>query len=384
MAKYTLGGTVPTTPFYYYDLELLERTLEVLLSEASRYNYHVHYALKANIDPRVLEMIAEKGLGADCVSGWEVEKALQSGFAPEKVVFAGVGKSDAEIRSALENDIYCFNCESLEELEIINEIASQMGKTATIALRINPNVEPSTHKYITTGNAESKFGIAYTEVDAALGKLSQLKNLHIIGIHFHIGSQVTDMSFFKSLAVRSGEICSWFESQGIEIKTINVGGGLGIDYNTPEENPIADFASYFRTFHESLPSGKEIHFELGRSVVAQCGELISRVLVTKKSATDSNYAILDAGFTELLRPALYGAHHQIENLTAQSEARKSSRYYIGGPVCESTDIFAHDIEFPLSQRGDIISIRSTGAYGAVMGSNYNMRPTPASYYFEKE
>ncbi|MFI3295271.1 MAG: diaminopimelate decarboxylase [Rikenellaceae bacterium] len=384
MAKFALtSGEVPQTPFYYYDLSLLRSTIETLQREASRFGYHVHYAMKACIDPRVLEVISDAGLGADCVSGWEVERALESGFSADRVVFAGVGKSDREIRFALDKEIFCFNCESLEELQIINSLAEEQGKRARVALRINPNVEPLTHKYITTGNAQSKFGIAYTEVGEALTQLSSMANVEIVGIHFHIGSQVLGMDYFAQLAQRGAEICQWFENQGISLQVINVGGGLGIDYKNPDENPVSDFKGYFEAFAAHLPEDKQIHFELGRSIVGQCGELVTRVLVTKKSVVGSDYAIVDAGFTELIRPALYGAKHVIENLTAQGEEREMGVYYIGGPVCESTDIFARELPFPVSRRGDILTIRSVGAYGAVMGMNYNMRPTPESYYSEQ-
>lgn len=387
MPKYTLtpGTPVPPTPFYYYDLDLLRRTLETAVAEAGKYDYHIHYAMKANVEPHILREIQRAGLGADCVSGYEVRCAVENGFAPEKIVFAGVGKSDREIEYAIGAGIFAFNCESLQELEVVNELAAKQDKVVNVALRINPNVQPETHKYISTGQSESKFGISYTEVDLALGKLDSLNYIRIVGLHFHIGSQIRKMESFAELAGRVNEIAAWFTSKGVELKHLNMGGGLGIDYQNPDAEPIPDFAGYFRTFHDNLrvAEGQTVHFELGRSIVAQCGELITRVLYTKTTAGGANFAITDAGMTELIRPALYSAHHKIENLTAaveKGETRPVGLYSIAGPICESSDVFARDIEFPESRRGDVLSIRSTGAYGSIMASNYNMRPIAPSRF----
>lgn len=373
---------IPQTPFYYYDLSLLNLTLQQCSQAASSHNYHVHYALKANVEPQILAQIKEQGFGADCVSGWEVQAAIEAGFDPQKIVFAGVGKSDAEIIYALEHNIFAFNCESLQELEVINELAANLNKVATIALRINPNIAPNTHKYIATGQSESKFGISYTEIGKALENLAQLNNLKIVGLHFHIGSQILDMESFRELAVKAGSISDWFFERGVEIEHLNMGGGLGIDYCEPEQNSIPDFEAYFQTFADNLTlrPGQQVHFELGRSLVAQCGELITKVLYTKETAGGSHFAIVDAGMTELIRPALYGAHHQIVNISAQTEKRTIKQYNICGPICESSDIFAREVEFPLTKRGDLLSIRSAGAYGSIMSSHYNMRPTAPSYF----
>lgn len=381
---YTPTPTTPATPFYYYDMALLDQTIAACQLAASKRGFHVHYAMKANVESRILQQICESGMGADCVSGWEVRAAIEAGFSPDKIVFAGVGKSDQEIIYALEQNIFAFNCESLQELEVINDLAKQMGKTATIALRINPDIEPATHKYISTGHGESKFGISYTEVDQAIESLATLKNLEIVGLHFHIGSQILDLKSFKELAQKAGTISDWFADKGVQIKHLNMGGGLGIDYYEPQANPIVDFESYFATFSDNikLRDGQQVHFELGRSIVAQCGELITRVLYTKETATGSHFAIVDAGMTELIRPSLYGAYHKIVNISAVGATRSQGRYYIGGPICESSDIFARDIEFPYTMRGDLLSIRSVGAYGSIMTSHYNMRPTAKSYFSE--
>lgn len=379
---------MPPTPFYYYDLDLLRRTLRTATEEANRYGYHIHYAMKANVERPILHEIQQAGLGADCVSGYEVRCAVENGFAPEKIVFAGVGKSDGEIEYAIEQGIFAFNCESLQELEVIDGLAKAQGRTVNVALRINPDVRPETHRYISTGQAESKFGISYTEVDEALERLNELPHIRIVGLHFHIGSQIRNLKSFAELAERVNEIARWFEERGVTLRHLNMGGGLGIDYERPDEEPIPDFAGYFRTFHDHLKVREDqtVHFELGRSIVAQCGELITRVLFTKTTASGARFAIVDAGMTELIRPALYHAHHEIENLTARAEkeARPMERYSIAGPICESSDVFAREIEFPESHRGDVLSLRSTGAYGSIMASNYNMRPIAPSFFGGEE
>ena len=366
------------TPFYYYDLKLLNQTLTIAQTEAARYNYHIHYALKANSNEPILKLIQQQGFGADCVSGNEIKQALTTGFKPGQIVFAGVGKSDPEIKIALEADIFCFNCESQQELEIINELAAQQGKTARIALRINPNVNANTHKYITTGLEENKFGINTWELPEVLTLLKQLSRLELIGIHFHIGSQITDLQVFEQLCVRVNEIQQWFREQGFNLKHVNVGGGLGVNYYAPENNAIPDFAAYFAIFHRllAIPAGQLVHFELGRALVAQCGALISRVLYIKKGQK-KNFAILDAGMTELIRPMLYQAHHKIENLSSELP---DQTYDVVGPICESSDCFAQNVVLPETHRHDVIAIRTAGAYGEVMASNYNLREKAAAIY----
>ena len=380
MALYKTLTTTPPTPFYYYDMTLLRATLQQCKREASKYNFHVHYAMKANVEPRILHEVQRAGLGADCVSGWEVKSAINNGFSPSQIVFAGVGKSDREMRWALSQNIFAFNCESLEELEILNEIADDMGKVATVALRINPDIEPNTHPHISTGQCESKFGISYTETNTVIANLEKYKNLNIIGLHFHIGSQIRDMKSFEELALRSNIITKWFEDQGIEIKYLNMGGGLGVDYLNPDKEPIPDFGAYFKVFADNLKlsPNQSVHFELGRSLVAQCGELITQVLFTKDTGSGSHIAIVDAGMTELIRPAFYQAHHMIENLSATD--RPLMKFSIAGPICESSDFFARSIDFPATKRGDLLAIRSIGAYGSIMSSHYNLRPTIPSYF----
>ena len=369
--------TIPT-PFYYYDLEVLKQTLQLLKTESNKYNYIVHYALKANANDVILDIIKSFSIGADCVSGNEVKKAVECNFHPEDIVFAGVGKSDDEINYALDNNIFCFNCESLQELEVINELAFAKNKTAGIALRINPNVNANTHKYITTGLEENKFGINVWELEAVINLLKTLKNINLIGLHFHIGSQITDLSSFKNLCLRINEIQNWFVLHKIKIANINVGGGLGVDYHQPDVNCYTNFAAYFKLFNDflELQPGQSVHFELGRAIVAQCGSLISKVLYIE-NGVNTNFAILDAGMTELMRPALYQAYHKIENLSKKyplPEIKYNDlKYDVVGPICESADCFGKAVQLPETNRGDIIALRTAGAYGEVMSSAYNLR-----------
>lgn len=365
------------TPFYYYDLDVLRATLDEVNLQSKKSDFHVHYAMKANVNESVLAVIKDAGLGADCVSGGEVEAAIKAGIAPSKVVFAGVGKADWEINLGLDNDIFCFNVESIPELDVINELAAAKGKVAKVALRINPNVSANTHHYITTGLSENKFGINMSELDKVVDLFPTLANVQLIGIHFHIGSQITDMTSFQGLCVRVNELQDYFVARNISLQHINVGGGLGINYEHPNHFPIPDFEAYFKIFrdHLTLKAGQTLHFELGRAVVAQCGSLISKVLYVKEG-TSKKFAILDAGFTDLIRPALYQAYHLIENLSSDAAMEP---YDIVGPICESSDTFAKEFSLNQTKRGDIIAIRSAGAYGEIMASQYNLRKLPKGY-----
>ncbi len=366
------------TPYYYYDITLLENTLDAALKAASKHGYHIHYAIKANANPVLIRYISNKGLGADCVSGNEISRALECGFKANSIVYAGVGKSDHEIELALQSDIFCFNCESLPEIEVINEIAGRMKKTAQIALRINPNVEAHTHHYITTGIEENKFGIYLYDLKRVMTAVLQMPNIRLIGLHYHIGSQITDTTVFRGLCLRANEIQQQMKEHGLLLPYINFGGGLGIDYDNPEKNNIADFEAYFNTFaqfFEPMPHQK-IHFELGRSIIAQCGSLISKVLYVKEGK-NRKFIILDAGMNNLLRPALYQAFHKIENISSHLTEEK---YDVVGPVCESADCFGKDLSLNATRRGDIIVIHSCGAYGEAMESRYNLRNITGKVY----
>ncbi len=369
------------TPFYYYDTEILRSTLRAINAEVAKHEgFVVHYAIKANANPKVLNLIALSGLGADCVSGGEIQASLSSGFSPRKIVYAGVGKSDWEIRLGLKAGIFCFNVESLAELEVISEIASEMGKTARVAFRINPDVGAHTHSKITTGLAENKFGIAMRDMEEVIEVASGMPCIQFIGLHFHIGSQILNMDDFAALCNRINDLQKQLERKKIIVENINVGGGLGVDYEHPNRLPIPDFKAYFDTYarHLKLRPGQTLHFELGRAVVAQCGSLITRTLYVKKGAV-KQFAIVDAGMTDLIRPALYQAYHKIENISSNGPTEV---YDVVGPICESSDVFGKSVDLNQTRRGDLIAIRSAGAYGEIMASQYNCRKLPLGYITE--
>lgn len=368
------------TPFYFYNIDLLNETLKSVSSLSRQYEFTTHYAIKANPNQRILNTISKFGLGADCVSGNEVQTALENGFAPASIVFAGVGKTDGEIEFALMSEIFCFHCESIQELQVINEIATRVGKIPRIALRINPDVEANTHAHITTGLRENKFGLSVQDIPVALQIIKSLDNINLIGTHYHIGSQICDLQVFENLARKVNSIHKTF-FHDIDLQYVNVGGGLGIDYLNPTGNPIPHFSEYFETFKKNLavkPSTK-VHFELGRSIVGQCGSLVTRVLY-KKGNENLPFLVVDAGMNDLLRPALYGASHLIINLTS---TKPTAYYNVVGPICESTDCFGKQIELKEAQRGDLLAILSTGAYGEAMGSRYNLREATRVVYSDE-
>lgn len=365
------------TPFYYYDTALLDETLNAITKELLP-SYHMHYAVKACTNPIVLKHIANAGLGCDCVSGGEIQACLDAGFNAKDIVFAGVGKSDWEIELGLEAGIGFFNVESIPELEVINEMAGEKGVTARVSFRINPNVGAHTHANITTGLAENKFGIAMEDMEKVIRIAQEMKNVEFVGLHFHIGSQLLVMDDFVALCKRINELQDQLDKAGISIPNINVGGGLGIDYQDPDGHPIPDFKAYFDTYKAGiqLREGQQLHFELGRAVVAQCGSLISKVLFVKEGSV-KKFAIVDAGMTDLIRPALYDAYHCIQNITTPDAPIE--KYDVVGPICESSDVFVKDYEMPMVKRGDLIALRSAGAYGEIMASQYNCRPLPKGY-----
>lgn len=370
------------TPFYLYDMDLLRQTLQSAVSLADRYGYVIHYAIKANYDPRILQTIREFGLGIDCASGNEVRCAIEAGFDPKAIVYAGVGKRDHEIRYAIEQDIFAINCESLEELAIVNKFAGEVGKVVTVALRINPDIDPKTNHCIDTGQADSKFGISYEEVLGHSEEILALENVMIKGMHLHIGSQIRELHVFEYLCNKVNAIVDCLTSHGFELDFVDVGGGLGINYDFPENEPVPNFASVFSIINSHLKAGgRQIHFEFGRAIVAQSGELITKVLFNKTTATGRKLVIVDSSMTELIRPALYGSYHNIENISSTSE--KHERYTIVGTACESTDVFDENINLPETRRGDLLTIKSAGAYGMSMASRYNLHDLPGAVYSDE-
>lgn len=370
------------TPFYLYDINLLRQTLESVASESKKYGYKVHYAIKANNDDYLLSIIKEYGIGIDCASGNEVRKAIDSGFAADTVVYAGVGKRDKEIRYAIEQGILAINCESIEELQVVNQIAGEMGKKADVGLRVNPDIDPKTNRCIDTGQADSKFGISYDEILEEAELIKSLENINIIGIHIHIGSQIRELHVFENMCNKANAIVEKLESLGFKFRIVDVGGGLGINYDVPENEPIPNFASLFAIVHEYLNVGdKEVHFEFGRSIVGECGELITSVLFNKTTATGRRLLIVDASMTELIRPMLYGSYHNIENITSLEDVYK--KYTVVGTACESTDVFDENVSLKKSKRGDLLAIKSAGAYGRSMASQYNMHDLPRGVYSDQ-
>ncbi len=370
------------TPFYLYDIELLDQTLESLMSIASKYGYKIHYAIKANYDARLLQIIRKYGVGIDCASGNEVRCAIEAGFDPKSIVYAGVGKRDKEIRYAIEQNILAINCESIEELNLVNELAAEAGKVVNIALRVNPDIDPKTNHCIDTGQADSKFGISYEEILSSVDDIRALKNVDVIGMHIHIGSQIRELHVFENMCNKVNVIVENLTKLGFEIEFVDVGGGLGINYDMPENEPIPNFASVFAIIKQHLKVGqREVHFEFGRSIVGQCGELITRVLYNKTTATGRRLVIVDGSMTELIRPALYGSYHNIENITSEAEQRL--KYTIVGTACESTDVFDENVSLPITKRGDLLTIKSAGAYGMSMASRYNQHDLPVAVYSDE-
>lgn len=383
------------TPFYFYDMDLFRRTVSELASLSARYGIRVHYAVKANSQERLMKHIASFGFGADCVSGNEATYSSRCGFRPADIVFAGVGKTDREIISSLKLGIGTFNCESLEEIAAVDSLAASLGLKANVSVRINPDIDAHTHKYVTTGLYENKFGISRHEFEPLIELLGRCSSLNFHGLHFHIGSQITDVADVYGLECRrAAEITSWFEDHGVTVENIDLGGGLGVDYEDPDGAPVPDFALWFKTISDNLPvrPWQSVHVEPGRSVVAQCGTLVSRVLFVKSGETKT-FLILDAGMNDLIRPALYGAYHKIENLTAGERPDISPDrtgedgsgsgmqvYDVVGPVCESSDVWGAGRLLPRSRRGDVMAIRSAGAYGQVMSSRYNLRDLAPAVY----
>ncbi len=369
------------TPFYYYDLGLLDDTLAALKQHGLSKGYHIHFAIKANFNYKILNRILEAGLGIDCVSGREIERAIDAGFNPNQIAFAGVGKTDDEIKIGLQHEIYSFNCESLQELIVLNDLASEKNQVADVAIRLNPNIQANTHKYITTGLNENKFGITIDKLPTLFDLLPELTSINLKGIHFHIGSQIEDLNPFEQLCDKVNELQTIFEEKGHPLAHINIGGGFGIDYAEPDNHSIPNFKSFFELFDKKLNvrKGQNVHFELGRSIVGQCGSLISKVLFIKEGYA-TNFAVIDAGMTELIRPALYQASHRVDVLTS----KKSPKIYdVVGPICESSDTFQRGVSLPAIERGDLVAIRSAGAYGEVMSSGFNLRDRVKSYYSDE-
>ena len=299
------------TPFYLYDMALLRQTLESVVYESKKYGYKVHYAIKANYDDHLLAVIREYGLGIDCASGNELRKAVEAGFDPKGIVYAGVGKRDKELKYAIEQNILAINCESIQELELVDALSAEAGKVTDIALRINPDIDPKTNHCIDTGQADSKFGISYEEVLEHAAEIRSLKNVNIIGLHLHIGSQIRELHVFENMCNKVNVIVENLEKLGCKFRFVDVGGGLGVN-----------------------------------------------------------------------RPAMYGSYHNIENITAKDDEVRE-KYTVVGTACESTDVFDENVTLRRTHRGDLLTIKSAGAYGMSMASRYNLHDLPGAVYSDE-
>jgi diaminopimelate decarboxylase len=360
------------TPFYCYSTATLERHYRVF-ADAFPKDSLIAYSVKANGNLAVLKTLSRLGAGADVVSGGELKKALLGGIAPGRIVFSGVGKSKAEMKLALEAGIYQFNVESEAELLALSDVASALGTTAPITFRVNPNVDAKTHAKITTGTAETKFGIAWSRVREAYALAARLPAIRIVGIDLHIGSQLVDLEPFETAFGKLVELTAQLRRDGHTIERLDLGGGLGVPYvqdNTPPPDPAAYGRMATRV---TAALGCQLILEPGRLIAANAGILVTRVLYIKQGE-EKTFAIVDAGMNDLIRPALYDSHHDIVRVREAAPGVARQRYDVVGPVCETSDIFAADRELPELKSGDLVAILTAGAYGAVMASAYNARP----------
>jgi diaminopimelate decarboxylase len=361
------------TPAYVYSRAALSESLkefhDVLGAHPAGADALVCYAVKANSNLAILNLFARLGAGFDIVSGGELQRVLAAGADPQKVVFSGVGKTAAEMKLALEAGIFCFNIESIPEIERLNEVAGQLGKTAPVSLRVNPNVDPKTHPYISTGLKEAKFGVAYDDALALYRRAAALPNIAVAGIDCHIGSQLLDPSPFAEALDRILALIDQLAAEGIQVHHIDLGGGLGIKYRADQVQPTV--ASYLNPLLDKLQNrGLKVVLEPGRRLVGNAGLLLTRVEFLKEGEA-KNFAIIDAAMNDLMRPALYEAWHDIDPVVPRAGATRD--YDVVGPVCETGDFLGQ--ARPLNiEPGDLLAVMSAGAYGMAMASNYNTRP----------
>ncbi|HID95368.1 MAG TPA: diaminopimelate decarboxylase [Candidatus Latescibacteria bacterium] len=363
-----IAGAVGT-PFYLYSKRTLLRHCDIIHRALGEVEHLTCYSVKANSNLAVLALLAAQGIGADVVSGGELFRALKAGFAPEKIVYSGVGKTEAEIEYGLGQNILTFNVESIPELELINDIAGTMGKLAPVALRVNPDIDPKTHPYIATGLRENKFGIPHAQALEGFRLAAGMRNLRVIGVDAHIGSQITELDPFVESAKKLCELVETLKDDGISIEQIDIGGGLGIRYADEIPPEPSEWAGAIVPVLKGM--GCRIIFEPGRSLVGNAGILVTKVLYIKRSG-DKVFVVVDAGMNDLIRPALYGSQHEIRPVIRIDS--EETVVDIVGPVCESADFFAKDRTIPLPGPGDLLAIMGAGAYGFTMSSNYNSRP----------
>jgi len=359
------------TPFYCYSLPTLRRHINAFEEPLSGVDHQTCFAMKANANLAILSYMAHRGLGADVVSGGDLYRALKAGIPGGKIVYSGVGKTTAEIDMAIDAGIMMFNIESAQELEVINERAGMLGRKAPVSIRVNPDVDPMTHPYISTGLKENKFGIDVEGSLAQYLKAKDMENIEIVGIDCHIGSQLTDLSPFIDAVGRLKMLIERLKEHGITLKYLDLGGGLGITYSDEEPPHPRD---YVRAVLDAVgPLGLKLIFEPGRVIVGNAGVLVARVLYRKQTRSKT-FIVVDAGMNDLIRPALYGAYHDIRPVREKTGEREQAD--VVGPICESGDFLAKNRNLPVLVRDDLIAVMSAGAYGFTMASNYNSRPRP--------
>ncbi len=364
-----LAGKVGT-PFYVYSAATLRRHVQVMHDAFKGIDTLVAYAMKANSNQAVIKLIAKEGAGADVVSGGELERAIAAGVPANRIVFSGVGKTFAEMRRALEVGIKCFNLESEPELERLSDVAVSMGMTAPVSVRINPDVDAGTHKKISTGKAENKFGIPFARAREVYARIAALPGVRAVGVDMHIGSQITDMTPFDNAFALLAELVRDLKAAGHDIRHADVGGGLGIPYHHDEDAPPAPPA-YAEIVRKHIgPLGVSLVLEPGRLIVGNAGILVTKVEYVKEGG--KTFVIVDAAMNDLIRPTLYEAHHDIQPVVHSNLAQITAD--VVGPVCETGDFIAQDRKMEGVKEGDLLAVMSAGAYGAVMASTYNSRP----------
>ena len=361
------------TPLYVYSAELLRERYRDLDAAFAGYPHAIHYALKANSTLALARVLRALGSAADANSVWEIEVARRAGFAPHEIVFTGVGKSPAELECALAMDVKAINVESAGELARVEAIAARMHRVARVAVRVNPDIDARSHPHISTGLKINKFGVPLETARALVASVADRPALNLVAIHVHVGSQVTSLEPLRRAAAFAATLSRELADRGAALEYIDLGGGLGVSY---DGSPVPTPAEYVRALIDEVrATSLPIVLEPGRTLVAPAGVLLARVVDVKPRNGVSDFAILDAGMTELLRPALYGAYHEIEPVAPRAGAAR--QYEIVGPVCESSDVLGRDRELAPLEVGDLLAIRDAGAYGAAMASNYNRRPLPA-------
>ncbi len=360
------------TPFYVYSSNTLVNHFRAFDSAFSGVPRIICYALKSNSNGALLRLLGREGAGADIVSGGELFRALRAGVAPGKIVYAGVGKRRDEIEYALRTGILMFNVESGEELQALNEVAGEMRVKARIALRVNPNIDPRTHAYISTGLKENKFGIPIEEALEHYQTARALAHVEIVGVHHHIGSQITEVGPFVEAIEKVAGLVTELRAEGMNIKYIDIGGGLGITYKDETPPQPRDLASAIRS---RIPGDCTLVLEPGRAIVGNAGVLVTTALYRKDSGA-KRFLIVDAGMNDLIRPSLYEAYHEIKPVV-KTEAAEHAVFDVVGPICESGDFLAKDREIPVVKKGELLAVMSAGAYGFSMASNYNSRPRAA-------